>query len=314
MRAASDRPPNAFDLSPPERRDRIVAGMRRASVDEYVRDPVGRYVTGRWFLVWADSPRLAGSAFFGRPDTRELPDVVRVTSLPETWSDRAGYDVLVDWSKLEGLEPAAFSGFVAVLRQRVQAATRLRRAAIVRAPGMTGAVIAGVFHDEIRADSRAALFADREEALAWLGVSGDPRARIERVLRDHLAEPTLLRTLRARLADSPRSASLPGEARALGVSERTLSRQLQAEGTSFRAELERARLRAAESLLVQTDLKLETIARQIGFTSRTHFSQFFRGATGETPSGFRAHRKPRERPRRGVDRARSSSSSGSGRC
>jgi transcriptional regulator GlxA family with amidase domain len=55
--------------------------------------------------------------------------------------------------------------------------------------------------------------------------------------------------------------------------------------------MQRARLRHAESLLVDTDLKLDVIAREVGFRSRSHFSEYFRNVTGEPPSAFRARRR-----------------------
>jgi AraC-like DNA-binding protein len=263
--------------------------MRASTVDAYVRDPIGRYVAGSWYVVWVDSPRLAGAAFFGRPDARDLPTVARVTTLPQTWSDPNGYDILVDWSSIDGLDPLAFTGLSTHLKRVLDTTIRLRRAAVVRPPGMTGAIVAGVFHEDVPR-SRAALFTDRVEAVAWLGLAGDVRKRVEHLLDHHCAAPPFLQALRDRLARRG-GATLASEARALGLSERTLSRQLHEAGTSFRAELERARVRAAEALLVDTELKLDAVARQVGFASRTHFSQFFRRATGESPSEFRARRR-----------------------
>lgn len=263
--------------------------MRPATVDEFVRDPIGRYVAGAWYVIWVESPRLAGSAISGRPDALDLPTIARVTTLPETWCDPDGYDIVVDWSNLEGLDPPAFAVLSTHLRRVLDTTTRLRRAAIVRAPGMAGAIVAGVFHEEVPR-SRAALFADRAEAFAWLGLTDDVRQRVVQLLDIHHAAPPFLRALRDRLARR-RGATLASEARALGLSDRTLSRQLHEAGTSFRGELERARLRAAEALLVDTELKLDAVARQVGFASRTHFSQFFRRATGESPSEFRARRR-----------------------
>jgi len=263
--------------------------MRTATVDDFVRDPIGRYVVGSWYIVWVDSPRLAGAAFFGRPDSRDLPDIARVTTLPETWSDPDGYDILVDWSSIDGLDPLAFAGLSTHLKRVLDLTIRLRRAAIVRPPGMTGAIVAGVFHDDAPR-SRAALFTDRVEAVAWLGLAGSVHKRVEQLLSTHFAAPPFLRALRDRLARRG-GATLASEARALGLSDRTLSRQLHEAGTSFRGEVERARVRAAEALLVDTELKLDAVARQVGFASRTHFSQFFRRATGESPSEFRARRR-----------------------
>jgi AraC-like DNA-binding protein len=76
-------------------------------------------------------------------------------------------------------------------------------------------------------------------------------------------------------------------ARALGRSTRSLQRELRAAGTSFRAELARARADVAAELLADSELKLETVAARAGFTSPSHFSRFFRRRTGRPPSRSR---------------------------
>ena len=78
---------------------------------------------------------------------------------------------------------------------------------------------------------------------------------------------------------------------ALGVSERSLQRQLRQEGTSFRREVDAARIRAARTLLADTDQKITVIALEVGCATLQHFSALFRRMTGETPSEWRARQR-----------------------
>src|SRR5262249_10939819 len=85
-------------------------------------------------------------------------------------------------------------------------------------------------------------------------------------------------------------------AKALGVSQRTLQRALRARGTSFRAEARLARVRVACRLLLETSLKIEAIAREVGYVSTSHFAEAFRGQTGVSPRQFRRAHDPMPRP------------------
>jgi AraC-like DNA-binding protein len=266
--------------------------MLRASIEDYTRGPVGKYVAGRCYVVWIESARLAGCTLFGRLDERELADIIRLTRLPEDWAHDAGYDVLVDCGRLEAVDVPAFEEILRYLQQLATIAARLRRIAVVRPHGLAGAIVAGVYHEDVHPKYRAALFADRAEALTWLGLGANsiPRRRVEQLMTAVCEEAAPLGELRDYCSRSP-NATLPAAARALGLSERSLSRRLKELNTTFRAELQRARLRVAESLLIDTELKLDAVARRIGFASRAHFSDFFHRATGETPSDFRARRR-----------------------
>ena len=267
--------------------------MRAVCVDDFLVDPIGRYVAGRSYVVWVSSASLAGSAYFGRPDEREFPDILRLASLPEHAALAAGFDVLVDCGELEMIDPVAFSVLSNYFRDVTVLTKKPNRVSIVRPAGIAGAVVAGLFHDNVVPVFRSALFADRAEAFAWLGRTdgGPERAGIDDLMSELRGAHPSLRVLRDQLAREPSRASLATSARVLGLSERSLSRRLSELGTSFRQEVQRARLRAAEALLVETDQKLDTIASKVGFMSRTHFSDFFHRATGETPSDFRIRRR-----------------------
>lgn len=82
--------------------------------------------------------------------------------------------------------------------------------------------------------------------------------------------------------------SLTAFARLANMSERTLKRRLQAEGTSFRALAAEGRRAQAEALLEDDTLTIGEIAEQLGFSDLSSFSQAFKRWTGLAPSSFRS--------------------------
>lgn len=82
--------------------------------------------------------------------------------------------------------------------------------------------------------------------------------------------------------------TLEGTARSLGVSSRTLQRQLEAAGITFRSLRARTLRRRAEELLADPRLSIEEIGAMIGYDSRSAFDRAFRAWTGQTPARFRA--------------------------
>ena len=76
-------------------------------------------------------------------------------------------------------------------------------------------------------------------------------------------------------------------ARLLQLSERTLKRRLQDDGTSFRALLADARQQQARTLLADGALSLTDIAEQMGFSDLSSFSQAFKRWFGVAPSRMR---------------------------
>lgn len=76
-------------------------------------------------------------------------------------------------------------------------------------------------------------------------------------------------------------------ARALGMSLRSLQRALHAEGSGFRAVAQRARLDAALTLLVETDLPLADVAFCAGFADQAHFTRTVRRHADVPPSALR---------------------------
>ncbi len=87
-------------------------------------------------------------------------------------------------------------------------------------------------------------------------------------------------------------------ARGLANATRTLQRRLAEASTSFAEEVQRARVRAAQRLLVDTDAAITTIAIDVGCSSPQHLSTLFKKYVGETPSAWRTRvREGRARER-----------------
>lgn len=77
-------------------------------------------------------------------------------------------------------------------------------------------------------------------------------------------------------------------ARALGMSERTLSRRLTAESSSFPSLLDEVRRDVALGLLRRPDIPLAEIAFVLGFSELRAFHRAFRRWTGRTPAQARS--------------------------
>lgn len=73
----------------------------------------------------------------------------------------------------------------------------------------------------------------------------------------------------------------------LGVSERSLRRQLAADNTSYQALLETTRETLASELLTTTRLPVEQVARNLGYSETASFTRAFTRWRGVSPTQFR---------------------------
>ena len=264
------------------------------SVKDLMADPIGRYFAGRSFLAWVQTPKRLGVTHVGPLDPADYPAISDLFGLHLSPTLTPRFDILFEVTPGVLLDRGSFH----VIEQFLSAAIdsivpRTERFAAIKPSGLAGAAFSGVFHDWLvpRFEQRARLFGDRDQALEWLEVGADSDARIEldAVIEAFTHTTPLLRRTRDVLAGDLHE-SLAGVAAKLGTSARTLQRQLKAQGTTFRDELTRARVRVAETLLLETDDKIEAIALELGFTSVASFTAMFRTAVGETPAAYRTHR------------------------
>lgn len=73
----------------------------------------------------------------------------------------------------------------------------------------------------------------------------------------------------------------------MGISPRTLQRQLQVEGICFRQMIAETRFRAAIALLSRTDISIAEVAGRLGYSTPSGFSRAFATWAGCTPRAFR---------------------------
>ncbi|MCC6752297.1 MAG: AraC family transcriptional regulator [Deltaproteobacteria bacterium] len=99
--------------------------------------------------------------------------------------------------------------------------------------------------------------------------------------------------IRDRLASGAPTAAAVG--RQLGTSERSLRRQLSAEGQSYHGLLSEVRLELASCYLADPTLTLLDVALLVGYSDQSAFSTAFRRWTGRSPSSLRAPRPARGR-------------------
>jgi AraC-like DNA-binding protein len=81
---------------------------------------------------------------------------------------------------------------------------------------------------------------------------------------------------------------LPGIAKKMHMSVRTLKRKLEADGTTYSELLDEQRRGKAMLLLRRDDLAIEEIADRLGYSDAANFTRAFRRWTGTTPKTFRA--------------------------
>ena len=89
------------------------------------------------------------------------------------------------------------------------------------------------------------------------------------------------------LSSRGRFPSAPDIADALNLSERTLRRRLNAEGTSYQAIVNDVRNHLARQYLIDTDLSVADIGTLIGFEDLSNFRHAFQKWNGVSPSRFR---------------------------
>ncbi|WP_428980031.1 helix-turn-helix domain-containing protein [Acinetobacter modestus] len=81
--------------------------------------------------------------------------------------------------------------------------------------------------------------------------------------------------------------SLNQIAKHLGLTNRTLQRQLANEKTTFQILLSESRQEKAKALLKENKLSIQEISNLLGYADISHFSRAFKKWTNMTPSNYR---------------------------
>lgn len=248
-------------------------------------DGLGRLLLAN-VLIWRYRPDLWISAFWGAPTEGEAKQVVAAYDLATQEGRR--FRAFIDFSRIEHIDPAAF----AVLEQWTRASRASLEAQLVwhviTVPkGVLGAVVCG-FHTSIGFSFETRFFESLDVATETM-FSGkernEIRARVLPELDARIGAAALVQ-LRAAMREQP-EASIEEIARRMGVSPRTLQRQLAAHQTTFRQERIVERIAIAKERLTDPSAKIEVVARELGFDSRQHFARQFQRLVGMSPTAFR---------------------------
>jgi AraC-like DNA-binding protein len=259
---------------------------------------VGAYVQGRTYVYWCFDEALWGLAAWGYPredDLASLLDIFR----EEHRRGIGPYASLVDFSRLEAIDPAAFGLWAAYVDEnRALQAKRLLREAVDRpSEGLVASVLAG-YEQVLSPMHPLRVFTDACEALGWIG--RDDALQVLTLVDDAIGSGMggdVVARLRELFRRQPMG--VDEAARRLGMSPRSLQRALRLSGTSFQKESVAERIQVAKRLLLETDGKLSSIAHEAGFSNQQHFTRIFTQLTGEPPGAWRtgARRKSGEMKR-----------------
>lgn len=253
--------------------------------DELFRDPIGRYLPFGSGLLWVHSPTLGGIAVWGRPTRSDIEVLVRALDGYPLMAPR--FDFLQDGRDIEFVDPGALEVLVTWLRAHQKTlGERVARRIGLMPRGIPGLTIAGI-QVALELETGITIAEDAPSAFRMmLPEGGDALCQeIERIIADTRNLTSLIVELRALLADARGSLDLGAAASALHMSTRSLQRQLQQAGVSFRDEQAGARFRSAEEMLRRDD-KVATIAQQLGL-SGAGLTQLTRARTGLTPAELR---------------------------
>lgn len=272
--------------------------MRRVTVEALGADPVGCYVAGETYAHFCAAPTLWGVVLWGRPDEQHAIALGR-SLVVELAPPAVPHASIFDCSRIDGVDPGAFHAAGRYLTRYHDELRGVRtRFALVRPAGLDGAVVAGAF-DVLPRPYPARVYASARDAYAWLVAEGgapdwprDGEAFLAALHAEASRTPALLGRLRAVVEAHLAGLTLAAAAKQLGLSARSLQRELGEHGTTFRDELAAARIRAAKRLLIAGDTPLTHLALDLGFSSLQAFSALFRQRERESPSAFRKRHRP----------------------
>jgi AraC-like DNA-binding protein len=251
----------------------------------FLRAPVGTYLFVGTSLMWVHSPTLCGSVGWGRPTADDTRAVLRTFDVFERLAPQ--FDVILDGSAIEKVDAPSLFLLLDWARTRIdELRRRVRLRFGVIADGVPAVTMAGI-SPALGGPGPVTLVRQAREAFRAVLPDGadalcDEVASLAAAAR---GLTPLLNKLRPLLDADRGRLLLAGAARRLGISARSLQRELQEAGNSYREEQQASRLRVAESLLGGED-KIATVAAQLGLTE-TGLTRLVRARTGLTPGELR---------------------------
>ncbi len=266
-----------------------------ASIDDIESGPVGRAIAGSSFVTWCTTPRLVGTVHFGRRETADAQTLARLYAVARHPTLRRPLRRVVDGRALKGVDDDAWNHMMtAIAPHAVDLRDLFERQAVIVEPNIHGARNAALLpafgpSDQFR------VFSDADEAYRWADPEDGPAAQeaVGALLEELGSIGDVAGRARAWIAAHLRDARIASCATALGVSTRSLQRELTAAGLTFRGLLAAERVAAAEARLVHGAAKIDAIARDVGCSSASQLSVLMRRAGLKRPSDVRASRRGR---------------------
>jgi AraC-like DNA-binding protein len=119
----------------------------------------------------------------------------------------------------------------------------------------------------------------------------------EHLLEESRPVSTFVAQVRAAIVEQLRTGTVSATlvAERLGISQRTLRRHLDADGTTYQQQLTELRTELALRYMDDTTFSTDEIALLLGFADRTSFIRAFRQWTDRTPSEYRRRRESNAR-------------------
>ena len=270
-----------------------------ATLDEYLRRPVGQYLLGPTYVIWWLNARLNGILFWGRPVEAHIR-IITTALAAESALGVAPHASIIDARQMAAVDLGAFNALSSYVHAQREPLSRVvTRQAVLRPGGLVGAAVAG-FHAVVGSPYPTRVFSESTPALEWLGVAAEDAtvlSELDDLRTREIGDSPIVTRLRLTLRRKP-DATLQEAADSLAVSPRDLQRRLHEAQTRFKSEQMGCQIQVAKTLLLETDYELKRVAIEVGCSSPQHFSALFRDVVGETPSQWRARRRPDAYPSR----------------
>lgn len=247
---------------------------------------------------------IAGAAFLSSRDVRQAMTILcAVAALRSTTvqvsvaeSDDISWLQIVEVLPMNDEREFLLAGLATVLVQLLSvmlgpASTRL----LIELPLQAvpwAAACAGIFPSAPRFEAPNLRFGVPIELLDQLCPTADAEAHAAAMRQCALDTLNLSGKLAARIAaylaqQTGTYPTLAAVAKDFCMSERSVSRSLRDEGTTYQTLLDVARLDAAQRYLRQTNLAVDQIAERVGYADTSNFIRAFRRWCGRTPRQYR---------------------------
>ncbi len=254
-----------------------------SSVEAYLSASEGAHLRGRTYLAYRVDARLDGLVVWGEPTAQDLSELVALFARERARGPKRCAS-LVDFRRLKVLDPQVFAAWAAYAREhRAVQAERMEREAVVRpVEGLVATVLAG-YRAIVEPAHPLEVFTSTADALAWLERS-DALGAVSSIEALADVSPLLVRLVEVLSGDL--SLGADAAAKRVGLSTRALQRSLKDAGTTFRAEVQRARLALAKRLLAD-GAAIADVAARVGLGSPQSFTKLFTRVAGVSPGSWR---------------------------